>query len=242
MSSSQWWQSKGVPVFSIPVPSKDQGHGGGVSFPVGAPSLPIPGKLGTAHSSVEPAWPVPLLSQSVLGQVVRERGAEARGDVLGGCRAVGALWHPEAALALFSQGPAPQSSMPPKRAPCLTPAYWRRVRGLWGQGVCSLHSNPSCVSSIPTLPVSPPCHSTAMCPPHAIPLCVLSIPIPHISPPCQPSTCSLHIALCVPSIPILYLSCRGHPATKTCCPMEIPISQGPHQRGGGGVGASDVPP
>lgn len=107
MSPFQWQPSKAVLILSFPLPSKEQGHGGDVSFPVGAPSLPIPGRLGAAHGSAEPAWPVPLPSRSVLGQVAWERGVEARGDALGGGGAVGALWHPEAAPALFSQGPAP---------------------------------------------------------------------------------------------------------------------------------------
>lgn len=123
---------QGGPHFLVPVPSKDQGHGGGIFFPVGAPNLPIPGRLGAAHGSVEPAWPVALLSQSVLGQVVQQRGAEARRDVLGGGGAVGALWHPEAALAPFSQGPAPQSSMPLTRAARLTSSLLEEGEGAMG--------------------------------------------------------------------------------------------------------------
>uniref|UniRef100_A0A8U7NC20 Innate immunity activator n=1 Tax=Corvus moneduloides TaxID=1196302 RepID=A0A8U7NC20_CORMO len=132
--------------------------------------------------------------------------------------------------------------------------------------VCSLHSNPSCVPSIPTLPVSSPSQPTQVpsiplhC--HVFPLChsCVSLPTPHMSPLCHSPVCPFHPnpphvpsmptihlfppsqpSLCVPSIPTLHLSYRGHTATRTCHPTEVPISKGP-RRGGGGVRASDGPP
>lgn len=210
-------------LLSVLVPSKDKGHGEDVSFPAGAPSLPILCSLGTARGSVEPAWPVPLPSQSVLEQVAWERGTEARGDALGGGGTVGALWHLDAALVLFSQGPAPQSSVLLTRAPCLTPACWRRVRGLWGLGETpGMFPSHSCVPSIPTLPVSPPSHSTAMCPLHAC-----------VSLPSQPLTSPLlanHQS--VPSIPTVS-SCSFHPnppylLQRTHDHQDMPPHRGPH--------------
>lgn len=130
--------------------------------------------------------------------------------------------------------------------------------------VCSLRSNPSCVPSIPTLPVSspsqptqvpsiplhchvfPPCHSCVSLPtPHMSPLCHSPVCHFHPNPPHVPSMPTIHLfppsqpSLCVPSIPTLHLSYRGHTATRTCHPTEVPISKGPCR---GGVGASDGPP
>lgn len=120
----------------------------------------MPGRLGAAGGSVEPALPVPRPSPSVLGQVEWERGA------LGGAGAVGELW--------FSPGPAP------RQLRGVDTGLLEEGEGLGGPGgllVCS---------SIPTLPsqtlfMSPP-FQPSLCLLHPDPLFVSPLSQPSISP------------------------------------------------------------
>lgn len=132
-----------------------------------APSLPVPpvlpstllppGRAGwelpaakPAQGSAEPARPVPPPRRSVSGQAA-ERGAEPRGDALGGGGAVGEFWQPVVAPAPLSAVPVPaelSTSDESSLSDAILLEEGKRTAGTQ-QGKC-----PPSVPSVPTLCLS----------------------------------------------------------------------------------------